>query len=68
MPKRNAIISAASLSVCCPYCGEPQPAPDNGSDMWFSSQVKAAAGTDRVCVSCDESFRVISQNRVSVGV
>lgn len=67
MSKRPAIIEAVTLSVCCPHCGEPQPAPDNGSDMWLPSQVRAEeAKGARDCVSCDEAFRINFQSRVSV--
>ncbi len=67
MALRPAIITAVSLNVCCPYCGEPQPAPDNGSDAWMPSQVdpEAAKGS-RTCVSCDKTFRIDIQTRVSV--
>jgi hypothetical protein len=63
---RVAIISAFSLEVSCPHCGEPQPAPDNGSEMWMPSQVVAAQGP-RTCVACDEAFVIHAQSRVSVG-
>lgn len=67
MSKRNAIITGAALVVCCPYCGEPHPSPDNGSDLWFPSQVKASEG-DRQCVACDKWFKLQAQSRVTVGV
>lgn len=78
MAQRNAILSTATVEVVCPHCGEPQPAPDNGSHLWMPSQLSAeservqykdgrkmGAGV-RECVSCDETFRVISHNRAQV--
>lgn len=68
MARRPAIIQALTLSVCCPFCGEPQPAQDNGSDAWMPHQVETEAGKGpRQCVSCDRSFRINMQSRVSVG-
>jgi predicted RNA-binding Zn-ribbon protein involved in translation (DUF1610 family) len=66
MGKRNAIIVAASVEVQCPHCGEPQPSPDNGSHVWMTSQVAALSGQVKTCVSCDETFTVQAQSRVSV--
>jgi endogenous inhibitor of DNA gyrase (YacG/DUF329 family) len=66
MAKRNAIISAAALEVGCPFCGEPQPSPSDGSHLWYPSQVMENQGA-RNCVSCDKPFTVHVQNRVSVG-
>ncbi|MFA5943222.1 MAG: hypothetical protein WC876_02010 [Candidatus Thermoplasmatota archaeon] len=65
MAKRNAIIRAETVAVTCPYCGEPQPAPDNGSDAWMPKQVVDAAG-NRTCVSCDAEFTLMPQSRVGV--
>lgn len=62
--RRNAIIVAVTVEVQCPHCGEPQPSPDNGSHAWMIGQVMAEQGP-KVCVSCDESFVLRAQNRVS---
>lgn len=65
---RAAVINAVSVEVCCPHCGAPQPSPDNGSEMWLPSQVKAVAAVapQHVCVSCDEPFTVEAHTRVAV--
>lgn len=63
---RPATITAASLEVSCPVCGEPQPSPDNGSHIWTTAEVISVAGTKRTCVSCDVVFVVVFQNRVGV--
>ncbi len=64
MSRRAATIQALTLSVCCPYCGESQPAPDNGSDQWMPAQVASeeAKGSPRSCVSCDETFHIHTQS------
>ncbi len=64
--KKYAIISAASLEVGCPDCGEPQPSPDNGSHLWTPGEVTAASSTQHTCTACDLVFTIIAQNRVSV--
>jgi uncharacterized Zn-finger protein len=63
--KRAALIVAASVEVTCPYCGEPQPNPNDGSHLWLPEEVRSAQGT-RTCVSCDEPFYLHAQSRVSV--
>jgi hypothetical protein len=65
MSKRSAIIVAATVEVQCPYCGDPQPSPDNGSHAWMPSQIVTLQGP-RVCVSCEEQFILHTQSRVSV--
>lgn len=62
--RRNAIIVAGTVEVRCPWCGEPQPSPDD-SDFWVPSQVITHEG-DRVCVSCDEPFRLLAQSRATI--
>lgn len=63
--KRLALIVAAAVEVHCPYCQEPQPSPDNGSDMWYPHQVEAKQGP-ATCVSCDEPFIIATQSKVMV--
>ena len=60
---KNAIITAAAVEVQCPYCGDPQPNPTDGSHLWFPSQVTEGK---RTCVACDTEFSVRKQSRVSV--
>ena len=62
---RTAIITAVTVEVCCPHCGDPQPSPDNGSHAWMPGQVVAEQG-EKVCVACDEPFVLHAQSRVSV--
>ena len=63
--KRQAQIFAHSLEVCCPYCGEPQPAPSNGSDSWLIEEVALHIGP-KTCVSCDKDFQLNIQTKVNV--
>lgn len=60
MATRFAVLIVETFSVCCPHCGEPQPAPDNESDAWMPDQLGANTGK-RNCVSCDEPFHIASQ-------
>lgn len=62
---RFANIMASVVEVSCPYCGEPLPSPDNGSDQWLPSQVEAGQ-SERVCNACDEPFRVVYQDKAFV--
>ncbi len=51
----RAEFCALAVSVICPHCRNPQPAPDNGSDMWEPAMIRAKAGRF-VCSLCDEVF------------
>lgn len=63
--KSVAQIFAASLEVHCPECGEPQPSPENGSDIWTIQEVQDNQG-HRVCVACDEPFDLHSVRKAQV--
>jgi len=63
---KAAIVTAALLEVCCPTCGEPQPAPDDGAGMWLPRQITAVDGRKHTCVACDDAFTILSQNKVTV--
>ena len=62
--RRAAVVSAATIEVCCPKCGEPQPEPRDGSHLWTSEQLKASAGQRRECVSCDAPMFLDAPNKV----
>jgi hypothetical protein len=59
MATKTAQIVTWTAQVHCPHCGDPQPSPDNGSDVWMTEQIEAITGTIRNCSACDEPFRVI---------
>lgn len=62
---RRAQLLAEAVTVCCPYCGEPQPNRD-GSEMWTREDFQrlATAGQERkVCTSCDETMHVGADSR-----
>lgn len=63
--KKHAQIVAALLEVHCPHCGDPQPAPDNGSHAWTPLEVSMNQ-TERTCVACDEPFVLSAQSKVTV--
>lgn len=52
---RPAQIIAAQLEVHCPYCGDPQPNSDDGTDVWTPEEVRSNSGGWE-CVACDKTF------------
>lgn len=58
--KKYAILVAASVEVTCPWCGEPQPSPGDGSHLWLPSEVVAAELEKRClsCTACDEPIHI----------
>lgn len=60
-----AALYASTVAVLCPHCATEQPAPDNGSDLWTPEQIYAKQGS-RVCVSCDEPYRLTLFSTVQV--
>jgi hypothetical protein len=61
--KRPALVTAATLEVQCPHCGDPQPSPGNGSHLWTPAEVSTSQGP-RECDACDEPFTLHAQSRV----
>ena len=57
---RRAQLVCAEVVVLCPFCGETQPSPDNGSTMWTSENFLAKSGIF-ACVSCDERILISSE-------
>lgn len=58
-----ALLIARAVEVACPHCGETQPAPDNGSEMWTTSQI---VDGERTCVSCGATMRVVRKKTASM--
>jgi hypothetical protein len=54
--KRLVNIQAVTIEVHCPHCGDPLPAPDNGSHLWTLEMVRASAIGEGLasCNACDE--------------
>lgn len=64
---RTAIVTAFTVEVSCPYCGDPLPSPA-GSHFWELQEVADAATVDkgnRICNACDKPLRISYQSRVS---
>ena len=61
-----ALVIAQTVAVICPACGEPQPDPDNGSDVWEPDQLKKVSGTKRPCVSCGVEMYVHAHSKTPV--
>lgn len=61
---RRAQLIAEAVSVCCPYCGEPQPS-RNGSEMWTHEDFAVAAlvSGKKNCVSCDAPMLILGDSK-----
>ena len=49
----------------CPHCGDLHLNPENGSDLWTLSQIKAlvAMKASRVCAGCGKPSTVMNDGR-----
>jgi len=59
-----AQLIAQSVSVVCPSCGECQPSPDDGSDLWTFEDFQKITKGPRVCCNCDEPIIIVHANKV----
>jgi hypothetical protein len=61
--RRVASIVAFTVEVLCPYCGGPQPNPDDGGFPWTTEEVasEAAKQPKRTCADCDEIFVLVNK-------
>lgn len=68
--RKQTTVVASGIEVLCPFCGEPQPSPGNGSFIWLSEELATVAldskRANRQCVSCDVDIRVVAPARVGV--
>lgn len=64
MEGRRAVLAVEAVSVLCPYCGEPQPSPDNGSDMWTRMDFEKRSGM-RECTACDKRMLISSDSKAA---
>lgn len=64
MVTRNAVLTAVTIEVRCPHCGDPQPGPD-GSEVVDVPTAKDMCNGDRIlCTSCDEPIRMAWNDKV----
>ena len=63
---KRATLYAAALEVACPVCGEAQPSPRSGSEMWEIREVKEEKGKRLKCVSCDQICFVGADSKANV--
>lgn len=61
---RRAQLVADAVAVLCPWCAEPQPNKEDGSEQWTAENFKKIQGRWK-CVSCDEQFLVTPENKVA---
>jgi len=59
---KRAQLIADVVSVICPYCGEPQPNPEDGSEQW--ELLHFARGTSKTCTACDKRMVLGSDTKV----
>jgi len=62
---RRAYLIAEAVSVCCPFCGDIQPAP-NGSEYWISEDFIKKNGR-HACVSCDAPILIFNDSKANFG-
>jgi predicted RNA-binding Zn-ribbon protein involved in translation (DUF1610 family) len=62
---RSAVVTAFTVEIRCPHCGEPQPSPGSGSHFWTIDEMRSQEGP-KTCTACDEPFRLLAQSRVGV--
>lgn len=64
---RFATLNAETISVLCPYCGEPQPCRRDGSDLWTPQDLKVrATDTKTTCQFCGEEFKIIAHKKAHI--
>ncbi len=58
---RPAQLVADAVAVLCPYCGEPQPNPTDGSEQWEKIHFKAyGESSAKTCTSCDAVMMIFN--------
>ena len=56
LPLKRAQLIADTVSVLCPFCGEPQPNKSDGSEQWTVEDFNKPRTDLLKCVSCDARF------------
>lgn len=73
VPIRRAQLVTDVVSVLCPWCSEPQPNPDDGSEQWTIEHFRddrtdksgrRVRSSVRGCVSCDGRMLVDADPKV----
>lgn len=60
---KRAQLVADAVAVLCPFCAEPQPNKQDGSEQWTVENFRLLQGS-WTCVSCDERFMVSCDTKV----
>ncbi len=60
---RRALIQAASITVTCPFCYEPQAEPKSGAFLWQPADIEAAQGGHE-CAACGCSYALVYRSKV----
>lgn len=59
---RRAQLVAEAVAVICPHCGDTQPNPRDGSELWLPENFGEPSKVD--CRSCDQPMFVFSDSKV----
>ena len=62
-PLRPAQLMCEVVAVLCPYCGDPQPNPSDGSEQWERRHF-VDANERKQCSACDEWMHVFMSRKV----
>lgn len=60
---RRAQLVADAVAVLCPWCAEPQPNKEDGSEQWTAENFEKLQGRWK-CVACDAQFLITKDTRV----
>ena len=60
---RRAQLVADAVAVLCPWCAEPQPNKEDGSEQWTAENFAKIQGSWK-CVACDERFLITKDTKV----
>lgn len=63
---RTARIFAEAVSVLCPHCGEAQPAPDNGSELWTIGNFQSFRDKTVTCSHCCKEMLIAGKSKAAL--
>lgn len=67
MSARGVVVTAFTVEVCCPACGEPVPSTDGGSHFWTLEELTRREDETLSCNACEEDLIVRRPKRVEIG-
>lgn len=61
---KRAQLIAEEVFVVCPSCGERQPNPDDGGELWVKAAFRYLTPDRYKCVSCDQTLMIATSPMV----